>query len=43
MSLEVNGRHGGVPVSCQREGEGFRYVDGDNPHGTHKMHTISTQ
>ena len=27
MSLEVDGRHGNFPVPCQRESEGFKYVN----------------
>lgn len=28
MSLEVDGRSGGVPITHQREGEGFKYING---------------
>ena len=28
MSLEVDGRPGGVPIIHQREGEGFKYING---------------
>ena len=32
MSLEVDGRHGNVPVLYQRESEGFKQITGDIPY-----------
>ena len=32
MSLEVDGRPGGVPITYQREGEGFKYISGQIPY-----------
>ena len=34
MSLEVDGRPGGVPIAHQSEGEGFKYINSQDTYGT---------